>query len=34
MLLCKREVTAKERTGLRDFFFLIKPDSNDEINQK
>jgi hypothetical protein len=33
MLLCKGEVTAKERTGLR-HFLKIKPDSNDEMNQK
>jgi hypothetical protein len=34
MLLCKGEVKAKERTGLRHFFLKIKPDSNDEMNQK
>jgi hypothetical protein len=33
MLLCKGEVTAKERTGLR-HFYKIKPDSNDKMNQK
>jgi hypothetical protein len=31
MLLCKGEVTAKERIGLG-HFFKIKPDSNDEMH--
>jgi hypothetical protein len=33
MLLRKGEVTAKERTGLG-HFSKMKPDSNDEMNQK
>ena len=34
LLLCTGGVTAKERTGLRRFFFLIKPDSTDKTNKK